>query len=73
MNKKILTINDMIDTLNRAKALIGGDAPIDVITDHGILNLTINDNIIIGNDNKVNKLIIDAGDWGSPIKTMDIV
>jgi len=67
MNKKILTINDMLDTLNRAKNLLGGDAPFTVLNDFGTLNLTINNNVVISKG----ALLINASDWSDPVKDMD--
>lgn len=65
--KNIKTINDMIDTLNRAKTLLGGDAPFAVVNDFGTLNLTNNSNIIISKG----ALLVNAADWGVPVKDMD--
>lgn len=73
-NKKIINIDDMIKTLIKAKNKIGGDSPIMVATDHGILNLIVDTNVVIaggvGIDNNVwgNSLVINAGDWDSPDK-----
>ena len=66
--KKILTINDMLDTLNRAKALLGGDAPFAVDNDYGRLDLVINNNMLISKG----VLLINASDWGDPVKDMDL-
>ena len=68
MNKKILTINDMINALNRAKSLLGGDAPFTVLNDFGTLNLTINNNVLISRG----ELVINASDWINPVKDMDL-
>ena len=73
-NKKIINIDDMIKVLITAKNKIGGDSPIRVATDHGILNLIVDTNVVIaggvGIDNNVwgNSLVINAGDWDSPGK-----
>lgn len=67
MNKKILSIDNMIDALLRAKDQIGGDAPFAVDNDHGRLDLAINNNIIISKG----ALLVNASDWGDPVKDMD--
>lgn len=72
-NTNIATIDDMIKALNKAKLLIGGNAPINVVTDHGILNLTKNDNFFIGSLSHDKILVINTGDWDSSVpKTMDL-
>ena len=63
----VTTIDDMLDSLNKAKALLGGKAPFTVVTDHGEMNLTNNDNIIIHNG----ALVINASDWSTLDKDMD--
>lgn len=64
----INTINDMIDTLLRARDLLGGDATFAVVNDNGFLKLARNDNIVVSNGH----LIVDASDWGGvPVKDMD--
>lgn len=68
MNKKILTINDMIEVLKKAKALLGGDAPFAVDNDYGRLDLVINNNMLISKG----VLLINASDWGVPVKDMDL-
>lgn len=68
----------MIDVLKRAKDQIGGDAPINVVNNWGTLNLTTNDNVVIGtgklgDDWGHNAFIINAGDGGNGVnKTMDL-
>ena len=77
-NTNVVTIDNMIDVLTKAKNLIGGDAPVNVVNNWGRLNLTTNDNIVIGigklgNDWGHNAFIIDAGDGGDGVKkTMDL-
>ena len=67
-NLNINTIDDMIDVLTKAKNLLGGDAPFFVDNDFGTLNLTINNNVLISKG----ALIINASDWSTPIKDMDL-
>ena len=54
----IETIDDMIAVLNKAKSLIGGDAPISLYSASGGLNLEANDNVVIDN----HALVINASD-----------
>ena len=54
----IETIDDMIAVLNKAKSLIGGDAPISLYSASGGLNLEANDNIFIEN----RALVINTSD-----------
>ena len=63
----INTIDDMLNALNRAKSVLGGDAPFNVINDYGTLNLTFNNNVVISNG----ALIINASDWTTLDKDMD--
>ena len=63
----INTIDDMLNALNRAKSVLGGDAPFNVINDFGTLNLTFNNNVVISNG----ALIINASDWTTLDKDMD--
>lgn len=63
----VLTIDDMLNTLNKAKALLGGKAPFNVVNDFGTLNLINNSNIVISNG----ALVINASDWGGPNKDID--
>lgn len=63
----INTINDMINTLLRARDLLGGDAPFAVVNDNGFLKLARNDNIVVSKG----ALVVDASDWGGPVKDMD--
>ena len=54
----IETVDDMIAVLNKAKSLIGGNAPISLYSASGGLNLEANDNIFIEN----RALVINTSD-----------
>ena len=54
----IETIDDMIAVLNKAKSLIGGDAPVSLYSASGGLNLEANDNVVISD----HELVINASD-----------
>lgn len=56
--QNIKTIDDMITVLNKAKTLIGGDAPISLYGSFGDLNIKANDNVVIDN----HALVINASD-----------
>lgn len=64
----INTIDDMLNALNRAKNVLGGDAPFTVLNDFGSLRLSINNNIIISGG----ELVINASDWFTPDIDMDL-
>lgn len=54
----IETIDDMIAVLNKAKSLIGGDAPVSLYSASGGLNLEANDNVVISD----HELVINTSD-----------
>ena len=54
----IKTIDDMIAVLNKAKLLIGGDAPISLYGSFFASNIKANDNVVIDN----HALVINAND-----------
>ena len=57
-NVRIRNIDDMIAVLNKAKTVLGGDAPISIYSASGGLNLEANDNVVIDN----HALVINASD-----------
>lgn len=54
----INTIDDMIAVLNKAKLLIGGDAPISLYGSFFASNIKANDNVVVVN----HALVINASD-----------
>ena len=54
----IKTIDDMVAVLNKAKLLIGGDAPISLYGSFFASNIKANDNVVIDN----HALVINASD-----------
>jgi hypothetical protein len=80
MKKQILTIDNMIDVLLKAKAQIGGDAPINISDQFGTLILDVNGQVAIGKGTRyddngkivqhVDKALVISG--SNIQKTMDI-